>query len=208
MGLGVVTRPICIGHCTTGARRASNPAQPRHELRRARRTEAARGARLQWFLLGPQFPTSRGVIVTEDSAFWQHEASNRQLREPMGPTGARRVRGGAPPSRSSWQKTCISPVEKNDPQEELLITRRLELRCRKQRFRAYLNVSGGAKGLGAGAPRALFPQVGRGTARHNPRCSRRHFEPAHRRSRSSEREAATAGNTDHARRGALTPPDG
>ena len=87
----------------------------------------------------------RAVIVTEDSAFWQHEGVDyEQLRESMETNWERGVfaRGASTITQQLAKNLYLSP-SKNPIRKvkELLITRRLEVELSKQRIlEIYLNV--------------------------------------------------------------------
>ena len=87
----------------------------------------------------------RAVIVTEDSAFWQHEGVDyEQLRESMEVNWERGefARGASTITQQLAKNLYLSPT-KNPLRKvkELLITRRLEVELSKQRIlEIYLNV--------------------------------------------------------------------
>lgn len=87
----------------------------------------------------------RAVIVTEDSAFWQHEGVDyEQLRESMEVNWERGefARGASTITQQLAKNLFLSP-SKNPMRKlrELLITRRLEVELSKQRIlEMYLNV--------------------------------------------------------------------
>ena len=87
----------------------------------------------------------KAVIVTEDSAFWQHEGVDYdQLRESMETNWERGVfaRGASTITQQLAKNLYLSP-SKNPVRKikELLITRRLEVELSKQRIlEIYLNV--------------------------------------------------------------------
>jgi monofunctional glycosyltransferase len=87
----------------------------------------------------------RAVIVTEDSAFWQHEGIDyEQLRESMEVNWERKefARGASTITQQLAKNLYLSP-SKNPIRKlkELLITRRLEVELSKQRIlELYLNV--------------------------------------------------------------------
>jgi monofunctional glycosyltransferase len=87
----------------------------------------------------------RAVIVTEDSAFWQHEGVDyEQLRESMEVNWERGefARGASTITQQLAKNLYLSP-SKNPMRKlkELLITRRLEVELSKQRIlEIYLNV--------------------------------------------------------------------
>jgi monofunctional biosynthetic peptidoglycan transglycosylase len=87
----------------------------------------------------------RAVIVTEDSAFWQHEGVDyEQLRESMETNWERGefARGASTITQQLAKNLYLSP-SKNPMRKlkELLITRRLEVELSKQRIlEIYLNV--------------------------------------------------------------------
>jgi monofunctional biosynthetic peptidoglycan transglycosylase len=87
----------------------------------------------------------RAVIVTEDSAFWQHEGVDfEQLRESMETNWERGefARGASTITQQLAKNLYLSP-SKNPVRKvkELLITRRLEVELSKQRIlEIYLNV--------------------------------------------------------------------
>ena len=87
----------------------------------------------------------RAVIVTEDSAFWQHEGVDyEQLRESMEVNWERGefARGASTITQQLAKNLYLSP-SKNPMRKlrELLITRRLEVELPKQRIlEIYLNV--------------------------------------------------------------------
>ena len=87
----------------------------------------------------------RAVIVTEDSAFWQHEGVDyEQLRESMEVNWERGefARGASTITQQLAKNLYLSPT-KNPLRKvrELLITRRLEVELTKQRIlEIYLNV--------------------------------------------------------------------
>jgi len=103
----------------------------------------------------------RAVIVTEDSAFWQHEGVDyEQLRESMEVNWERGefARGASTITQQLAKNLYLSP-SKNPMRKlkELLITRRLEVELPKQRIlEIYLNViewGNGAWGAEAAARR-------------------------------------------------------
>ena len=87
----------------------------------------------------------RAVIVTEDSAFWQHEGVDyEQLRESMETNWERGefARGASTITQQLAKNLYLSPT-KNPLRKlrELMITRRLEIELTKQRIlEIYLNV--------------------------------------------------------------------
>src|SRR5260370_2654131 len=89
----------------------------------------------------------RAAIVTEDSAFWQHEGIDyKELRESMETNWERRefARGASTITQQLAKNLYLSP-SKNPIRKvkELLITRRLEVELSKQRIlELYLNAIG------------------------------------------------------------------
>ena len=130
----------------------------------------------------------KAVIVTEDSAFWQHEGIDyEQLRESMETNWERGefARGASTITQQLAKNLYLSP-SKNPIRKvkELLITRRLEVELSKQRIlEIYLNViewGDGVWGAEAAARRyfrksaAELDPVGVGAARRGDRQSPHH----------------------------------
>jgi monofunctional glycosyltransferase len=114
----------------------------------------------------------RAVIVTEDSAFWQHEGIDyEQLRESMETNWERGefARGASTITQQLAKNLYLSP-SKNPIRKvkELLITRRLEAELSKQRIlELYLNAIEWGDGIW-GAEAAARRYFGKGAADLSP----------------------------------------
>src|SRR5215210_4403573 len=105
----------------------------------------------------------RAVLVTEDSAFWQHDGLDyQQIRESMEVNLERRdfARGASTITQQLAKNLYLSPSK--NPVRKLLIARRLEAELSKQRIlEIYLNVIEWGDGIyGAdAAARAYFAKA-------------------------------------------------
>jgi monofunctional glycosyltransferase len=200
------------------ALRTANPATTSFMELRAREARA-RGEQprkiqrwISYSRISPQL--KRAVLVTEDSAFWQHDGIDfEQLKESM-ETNLERLtfaRGGSTITQQLAKNLYLSPT-KNPIRKvrELLIARRLESELTKQRIlELYLNVIEWGPGVyGAdAAARTYFRKSASelsadeaamlAAAIHNPRV----HDPAHPSARLRRRQQMVM-----RRMGAVTPP--